>query len=85
MSWEKELQEKVSREKLSEKLGGKARVKKQHDAGRYTIRERINILTDKSSFNEVGKIAGHATYNENNDMIDFKGSNFIFGKAKING
>ena len=85
MSWEKELEEKVSREKLSENLGGKDRVKKQHDAGLYTIRERIDILTDKSSFNEVGKLAGHAIYNENNDLIDFKGSNFIFGKAKIDG
>ena len=34
MSWEKELEEKVSREKLSENLGGEDRVKKQHDAGR---------------------------------------------------
>ena len=85
MSWEKELEEKVSREKLSENLGGKDRIKKQHDAGLYTIRERIDILTDKSSFNEVGKLAGHAIYNENNDLIDFKGSNFIFGKAKIDG
>ena len=33
MSWEKELEEKVSREKLSENLGGKDRIKKQHDAG----------------------------------------------------
>ena len=46
MSWEKELEEKVSREKLSENLGGKDRIKKQHDAGLYTIRERINYLTN---------------------------------------
>ena len=45
--------------------------------------ERIDILTDKSSFNEVGKLAGHAIYNENNDLIDFKGSNFILGKQKL--
>ena len=68
MSWEKELEEKISREKLSENLGGKERVKKQHAAGRYTIRERINILTDKSSFHEIGKISGSATYDENNDL-----------------
>ena len=78
MSWEKELKEKKIREKFSEKLGGKVRVQKQHDAGRYTIRERIDILTDKCSFNEVGKLAGNAIYDENNDLIDFKGSNYIW-------
>ena len=77
MSWEKELEEKVSREKLSENLGGEDRIKIQHDAGRYTIRERIDILTDKSSFNEIGKLAGHAIYNENNDLIDFDFSSSI--------
>ena len=85
MSWKKELEEKLIREKLSENLGGKERVKKQHDAGRYTIRERINILTDKSSFHEIGKISGSATYDENNDLVNFTGSNFIFGNAKIDG
>ena len=85
MSWKKELEEKLKREKLSEKLGGSERVKRQHDSGRYTVRERIHLLTDKNSFQEVGKIAGKATYDDNNDLIDFKGSNFIFGKAKIDG
>ena len=31
MSWKKELEEKLKREKLSEKLGGSERVKRQHD------------------------------------------------------
>ena len=50
MSWKKELEEKLKREKLSEKLGGSERVKRQHDSGRYTVRERIHLLTDKNSF-----------------------------------
>ncbi len=83
MSWKQELEEKLIREKLSENLGGKERVKKQHDAGRYTIRERINILTDESSFHEIGKISGSATYDENNDLVSFTGSNFIFGMQKL--
>ena len=85
MSWKKELEEKLKREKLAENLGGEERVKRQHDSGRYTIRERIEILCDKSSFQEIGKIAGQANYDDNNDLIDFKGSNFIFGKGKVDG
>ena len=68
MSWKKELEEKVKREKLSEKLGGSERVKRQHNSGRYTVRERIHLLTDKNSFQEVGKIAGKAIYDDNNDV-----------------
>ena len=85
MNWKKELQEKLNREKLSEKLGVEDRIKRQHDSGRYTIRERIDILCDNSSFHEIGKIAGNAIYDKDNDLINFTGSNFIFGKAKIDG
>ncbi len=85
MSWKKELEEKLNREKLSEKLGGEDRIKRQHVSGRYTIRERIDILCDNSSFHEIGKIAGNAIYDKDNDLINFTGSNFIFGKAKIDG
>ena len=65
---EKELEEKLKREKLSEMFGGSERVKRQHDSGRYTVRERIHLLTDKNSFQEVGK-AGKATYDDNNTQL----------------
>ena len=46
MNWKQELEEKLKREKFAEKLGGDERVKRQHNSGRYTIRERIKILCD---------------------------------------
>ena len=64
---EDDVTKKITREKLSEKLGGSERVKRQHISGRYTIRERIKLLTDKLSFHEIGKIAGQATYDENQE------------------
>src|SRR5262245_2099340 len=85
MSWERELKELRRREEFAEALGGAERVKRQHDGGRYTIRERIASLADADTFHEVGKIAGRAHYDERNDLAHFVPSNFVFGRARIDG
>src|SRR5712671_909683 len=85
MDWQKEMDELRRREQLAEELGGPERVKRQHDGGRLTIRERVARLADAGSFHEMGKIAGRATYNAQNDLESFTPSNFIFGRAKVDG
>jgi len=83
--WQSEMDELRRREELAEELGGPERVKRQHEGGRYTIRERITKLVDPGTFHEVGKIAGRATYDERNDLESFTPSNFLFGRAKVDG
>ena len=85
MDWQPELDELRRRERLAEELGGPERVQRQHAGGRYTIRERIARLVDADSFHEVGKIAGKATYDPANDLKSFTSSNFIFGRARVDG
>src|SRR6266436_5394528 len=85
MDWQKELDELRRREELASQLGGPERVKRQHDGGRLTILERVAKLADPGSFHEIGKIAGSARYDANNDLVAFTPSNFIFGRAKIDG
>src|SRR5512145_1783444 len=85
MSWDRELKELRRREEFAEQLGGAERVKRQHDGGRYTIRERIDKLADPGSFHEVGKIAGQAFYDEKNDLVNLVPSNFVFGRARLDG
>ena len=58
MSWEKEIEELKHREALAKKMGGEERIQRQHDNGRLTVRERIDRLTDKGSFHEIGALAG---------------------------
>ena len=43
-------------------MGGADKVKRQHDGGRLTVRERIDRLVDKESFREIGTVAGKAEY-----------------------
>ena len=85
MDWQPELDELRRREALAEQLGGPERVRRQHEGGRYTIRERIAMLADPGTFHEIGKIAGRAAYDERNDLRAFTPSNFVFGRARLDG
>lgn len=85
MSWQSELDELRRREALAERLGGPERVQRQRDGGRLTVRERIDRLVDPGSFHEIGKIAGMATYDARNDLAGFTPSNFVFGRATVDG
>ena len=54
-----------TREKLkelneqAEKGGGERRIKRQHDAGKFTARERIDLLMDPGTFVELDKLKTH--------------------------
>jgi acetyl-CoA carboxylase carboxyltransferase component len=85
MDWQKEMDELRRREAFAEELGGLERVKRQHDGGRLTIRERVARLADPDSFHELGKIAGRAAYDANNDLVGLTPSNFVFGRARVDG
>ncbi len=78
----KELREK---RKLAELGGGEARVKKIHDAGRLTARERTNLLFDPGTFQELGVFVTHRCTDfgmENNKIL---GDGVVAGHGKING
>ncbi len=85
MSWKSEMDELRRREEFAEQLGGPERVERQHAGGRYTVRERIAKLADPGSFHELGKIAGSASYDARNDLEKLVPSNFVFGRARLDG
>ncbi|MBX2814797.1 MAG: methylmalonyl-CoA carboxyltransferase, partial [Saprospiraceae bacterium] len=53
------------RQRLEEKLrlaqlgGGTERIEKQHQKGKLTARERIHVLLDSDSFEELGALVTH--------------------------
>ena len=85
MSWKKDIEELNKREKLAEEMGGEEKLKRQRDNNRLNVRERINLLFDKDTFHEIGKIAGKAEYNEKGELVNFTPSNFVMGRGNING
>ena len=85
MSWNHEIEDLRRREALAEKMGGEEKLARQHGQGKLDARERLRRLVDPGSFREIGKIAGRASYDSNLRLADFAPSNFIFGRANING
>ena len=85
MSWEAEIEELRRREALARQMGGPEKVKRHHDAGRLTVRERIEGLLDPGSFHEIGAIAGRGTYGANGDLEALQPANFVFGRGQIDG
>ena len=64
MNWKPELDDLARREAFAREMGGVDKVKRQHDQGRLTVRERIDRLVDQKSFHEIGAISGIAEYDE---------------------
>jgi methylmalonyl-CoA decarboxylase subunit alpha len=85
LSWMNELTaEMEERRKRIEKGGGETRIKKQHDAGKLTARERIILLLDEGSFVELGVFTEHLGSDMMNG-IDAPGEGVVTGYGTVNG
>ena len=84
MSWKKDIEEIKKRESFALNHGGEESVRIQHEKGRKTLRERLDIILDKDTFDEVGKISGSPIYNNKGDLENFTPANFLLGFGKIN-
>lgn len=84
MVWQPEVDEIKRRVEMAEQMGGETGIKVQHERGKLTIRERLDLLTDPGSFQEIGRLAGAATY-ENNELVSVRPSNTVIGLCELNG
>ncbi len=85
MTWQPELDELRAREAFAKQMGGADKVKRQHDGGRLTVRERIDALLDQDTFHEVGAIAGTARYDDAGNLTALQPANCVFGRGLIDG
>ena len=84
MSGQPEVDEIARRRELAERMGGPEKVARQHAAGRSTVRERIAALADPGSFDEIGALAGTASYVDES-LESFTPANFVIGTARLDG
>jgi acetyl-CoA carboxylase carboxyltransferase component len=84
MVWQPEIEEINKRVEFAKKMGGQEGIDVQHGRGKLTIRERLDLFCDDSSFQEIGRLAGVATY-DGDELTDFKPSNMIIGTCELNG
>jgi acetyl-CoA carboxylase carboxyltransferase component len=85
MSWKPEVDEIERRKQFAYALGGEEAVRRQHEAGRLTARERIERLVDPGSWFEIGALAGKGEYDKEGRLVRVRPSNAIIGTGRIGG
>jgi propionyl-CoA carboxylase beta chain len=65
--------------------GGKARIADQHKKGKLTARERITLLIDDGTFEEIGMLVTHRSHAFGLEKQKYLGDGVITGHGKING
>lgn len=84
MSWESDVEDLKRQKALARQMGGEAGIAFQHGRGKLTVRERVDLLQDPGTFQEVGGLAGTATW-EGDRVTDLKPSNTVIGTCLVNG
>ena len=83
------MQEKIGellKKKEEAKLGGgKERIKNQHNKGKLTARERIELLVDEGSFEELDIFVKHRSKDFGLDKQQYLGDGVVTGTARIEG
>ena len=70
----KELEKKVAESKIG---GGKERIEAQHKKGKLTARERLELLLDSNSFEEIGGLVTHRSTNFGLEKTKFLGDGVV--------
>jgi propionyl-CoA carboxylase beta chain len=65
--------------------GGEKRIEAQHKKGKLTARERIHLLLDEGSFEEIGQLVTHRSTNFGLDKQKFYGDGVVTGYGLVNG
>ncbi len=65
--------------------GGKERISKQHQAGKLTARERLDLLLDPGSFEEVDRLVMHRSHDFGMERQRIPGDGVLTGFGRIEG
>ena len=65
--------------------GGQDRIDRQHNKGKLTARERLDILLDEGSFEEWGLFVEHRSKDFGLDKLTIPGDGVVTGYGTING
>jgi len=65
--------------------GGEKNVQKQHESGKLTARERLDLFFDKGTFQETDLFVQHRSSNFGMDKVSIAADGVITGFGKVNG
>ena len=73
------------RDRIASLGGGVDKIEKQHESGKMTARERIEMLLDKGTFVELDKLMVHRCTNYGMDKNKIPGDGIVSGYGKVDG
>ena len=73
------------RHAVAEAGGGEERTQRQHKEGKLSARERIDLLLDEGSFEEMDKLVRHRCTDFGMDQQVIDGDGFVTGYGRIHG
>jgi len=82
---QKKFEELEKKNKESLLGGGETRIQQQHKKGKLTARERIHLLLDEGSFEELGRFVMHRCKDFGLDKEYYLGDGVITGYGTVNG
>jgi len=82
MAKNKLLSDKIAESKLG---GGEKRIEAQHAKGKLTARERVELLLDTNSFEEIGGLVTHRSTNFGLEKTKILGDGVVTGYGTVNG
>src|SRR5947209_19811239 len=85
MSLERELEELERRKRESELGGGEARIERQHKEGKLTARERITLLFDPGSFQQLDQLVVHRNTDFGMEKQRVPGAGVVTGYGTVQG
>jgi len=72
-------------ERLAELGGGEERLARQHQSGKLTARERVDLLFDSGTFEEIDKLVTHRCRDFGMDQEIVPGDGVIAGHGRVDG
>lgn len=85
MSIESKIQELLDKRIEAKKGGGEKRIESQHAKGKFTARERIDLLLDEGSFQEFDMFVTHRTTDFGLGDQQYLGDGVVTGHGTIDG
>ena len=85
MDWDRAVDDIHYIRGLAGEMGGPEGIRRQHQGGRFTIRERIEKFLDPGSFIEAQPLVGAADYDEDGNLTGFTPGGYVMGLGEIGG
>ena len=83
--WDEKIEELEARREKAYNGGGQARIDKQHEKGKLTARERLDVLFDEGTFVEINSLMESRCIDFGMPKKKIPGDGVVTGYGKVNG